>query len=112
MSCHQAYRDTVKHRTAILFASAVVLGILFVADLAVGASDLTIARAVEALFAGPSADSIDAVVYMQVPEESEEGLLMGSPVTLYLTTDTTKVPERPEPSDSTLVDMIPLENAD
>ena len=58
------------------------------------------------------ADSIDAVVYRQVPEESEEGLLMGSPVTLYLTTDTTKVPERPEPSDSTLVDMIPLENAD
>ena len=66
MSCHQAYRDTVKHRTAILFASAVVLGILFVADLAVGASDLTIARAVEALFAGPSADSIDAVIIWSI----------------------------------------------
>ena len=47
------------------------------------------------------ADSLDAVVYRQTPEISEEPLLMGSEVTLYLTTDVTKVPEKPEPSDST-----------
>ena len=45
-------------------------------------------------------DSLDAVVYRQIPEISEEPLLMGSPVTLYLTTDITKVPEKPEPADS------------
>lgn len=46
-------------------------------------------------------DSLDAVVYRQTPEISEEPLLMGSSVTLYLTKDITKVPEKPEPSDST-----------
>lgn len=45
-------------------------------------------------------DSLDAVVYRQIPEISEEPLLMGSPVTLYLTTDITKVPEKPEPSET------------
>lgn len=45
-------------------------------------------------------DSLDAVVYRQMPEISEEPLLMGSPVTLYLTKDITKVPEKPVPSDS------------
>lgn len=46
-------------------------------------------------------DSLDAVVYRQYPEMSEEPLRMGSPVTLYLTLDNSKVPEKPEPSDST-----------
>lgn len=46
-------------------------------------------------------DSLDAVVYRQYPEMSEEPLRMGSPVTLYLTLDKSKVPERPESADST-----------
>ena len=46
-------------------------------------------------------DSLDAVVYRQYPEMSGEPLRMGSPVTLYLTLDNSKVPEKPEPSDST-----------
>lgn len=46
-------------------------------------------------------DSLNAVVYRQYPEISDEPLLMGSPVSLYLTKDVTKVPERPEPADST-----------
>ena len=46
-------------------------------------------------------DSLDAVVYRQYPEMSEEPLRMGSPVTLYLTLDNSKVPEKPETSDST-----------
>lgn len=50
---------------------------------------------------GDYADSLDAVVYRQYPEMSEEPLRMGSPVTLYLTLDKSKVPERPESADST-----------
>lgn len=46
-------------------------------------------------------DSLDAVVYRQYPEMSEEPLRMGSPVTLYLTLDNSKVPEKPEPLYST-----------
>ena len=55
-------------------------------------------------------DSINAVVYRQIPEISEDPLLMGTAVTLYLTTDTTKVPERPEPSDSTFVEELPFQD--
>jgi len=42
-------------------------------------------------------DSLDAVVYRQSPERSEEALRMGSPVDIYLTKDKRKVPARPEP---------------
>lgn len=42
-------------------------------------------------------DSLNAVVYRQIPEMSEEPLRMGSSVTLYLTMDKGKVPPRPEP---------------
>lgn len=49
-------------------------------------------------------DSLDAVVYRQYPASTEEPLIMGSPVTLYLTTDVNKVPEKPMPQDSTAVE--------
>lgn len=42
-------------------------------------------------------DSLDAVVYRQLPEMSEEPYRMGASVTLYLTKDSRKVPPRPEP---------------
>ncbi len=42
-------------------------------------------------------DSLNAMVYVQDPEVSEEALRMGTGVELYLTTDKFKVPERPEP---------------
>ena len=42
-------------------------------------------------------DSLNAVVYRQIPEMSEEPQKMGSSVTLYLTMDKGKVPPRPEP---------------
>lgn len=41
-------------------------------------------------------DSLDAVVYRQAPEVSEQALRMGSPVSLYLTKDKNKVPVRQE----------------
>lgn len=41
-------------------------------------------------------DSLDAVVYRQSPEISEEAIRMGSPVTLYLTKDRNKVPVKQE----------------
>lgn len=39
-------------------------------------------------------DSLNAVVYKQNPEPSEHSVKMGEDVTLYLTTDTNKVPAR------------------
>lgn len=66
MSCHQAYRSSIRHRTAIVLAALVVLVLLFVADLAVGASDLTLLRAVGALLAGPGGESIDAVIVWSI----------------------------------------------
>ncbi len=56
---------------------------------------------IEALFFDETvkdySDSLNAMVYVQDPEVSEESLRMGSGVVLYLTTDKLKVPERPEP---------------
>lgn len=42
-------------------------------------------------------DSLNAVVYRQEPEMSEEPLKMGSAMNLFLTVDKNKVPPRPEP---------------
>lgn len=42
-------------------------------------------------------DSLDAVVYRQYPELSEEPYRMGASMNLYLTKDMKKVPPRPEP---------------
>lgn len=66
MSCHQAYRNTVRHRTAILLSAFLVLSFLFVVDLAVGSSDLTLVRTVKALLAGPSGSSIDSVIIWSI----------------------------------------------
>lgn len=41
-------------------------------------------------------DSLDAVVYRQSPEMSEEAIRMGSPVALYLTKDRNKIPVKRE----------------
>lgn len=46
-------------------------------------------------------DSLDAVVYRQYPAADGDPLLMGSPVTLYLTTDVNKVPEKQQSQDQT-----------
>ncbi len=42
-------------------------------------------------------DSLDAVVYRQIPEMSETPLIMGSEIVLYLSKDLSKVPPKPEP---------------
>ncbi len=42
-------------------------------------------------------DSLNAMVYIQNPSSTDEPLRMGTGVTLYLTTDKYKVPDRPDP---------------
>ncbi len=66
MSCHQAYRSSVRHRALIVIAAAIVLAVLFVLDLAVGSSDITVPRALAALAAGPGGESIDAVIIWSI----------------------------------------------
>ena len=51
-------------------------------------------------------DSLNAVVYLQEPESVEDSAFVkGTGLSLYLTTDVTKVPERVEETDSTFTEL-------
>ena len=52
------------------------------------------------------ADSLNAVVYLQEPESVEDSAFVkGTGLSLYLTTDVSKVPERVEETDSTFTEL-------
>lgn len=62
MSCHVHYRQAIKHRLALIFGLTALTALLFAADLTAGSSGMPLSAVLNALWAGPSGQSPEALI--------------------------------------------------
>ena len=62
MSCHVHYRQAMKHRLALIFGLTALTALLFAADLTAGSSGMPLSAVLNALWAGPSGQSPEALI--------------------------------------------------